>query len=72
MGSVNKKSHLQAAETAVILWGKAEYIRMVLATSGIIEAELGAVWVRPIQPHQGEGESLVHSRTVFPLRVLTQ
>lgn len=72
MGSVNKKSHLQAAETAVILWGKAEYIRMVLATSGIIEAELGAVWVRPIQPHQREGESLVHSRTVFPLRVLTQ
>ena len=72
MGSVNNENHLQAAETAVILWGKAEYIRMVLANSGITDAKLGPLWVRPVQSHQGEGESLVHSSTVFPLKGLTQ
>lgn len=72
MGNVNKENHLQAVETAVVLQGKAEYIIMVLANCGLTEAELGAVWLRPIQPHQGEGESLVHSSTVFPFRGLTQ
>ena len=54
---MNKMSHLQAAETAVILWGKAEYIRMVLATSGIIEAELGAVCETHPTSSRGRGIS---------------
>lgn len=59
---MNKENHLQAAETAVILWGKAEYIRMVLANSGISDAELGPVGeTRPISSRgRGISSALKH------------